>query len=144
MIIQNIHNHPKHGMSSWLLDIMIIVVVMPWLMIKSWSPLWSSLFKDGVSDDQLGSYDAGHGSILVCRVVLIVMMMGVMKMIAIKPKYLNYMKMRVNGDSYKRWDEMLIRSPSVRKPQLWLHKMSAWAAMRRATLSCLEISLLAM
>ena len=87
---------------------------------KRQSPLWSSLFKDGVADDQLRSYNAGHRSILVCRVVLIVIMimMGAMKMIAIKPKYLNYMKMRVNGDSYKRRDEMLIRSPSVRKPQL--------------------------
>ena len=83
---------------------------------KRQSPLWSSLFKDGVADDQLRSYNAGHRSILVCRVVLIVI--NIMMMITIKLKYLNYMKMRVNGDSYKRWDEMLIRSPSVRKPQL--------------------------
>ena len=105
---------------------MIIMVIIIIIML---SPFRGSLFKDGVSDDQLWSYHSGNSLVLVRGVVLIVIIIiftmiviviivtMMIYMLEVKI-YLKDMKMRVNGDSDKGRDEVLVWSPGVGKPQL--------------------------
>ena len=50
----------------------IIMMIISWSV--GWSPIRSSLFKDGVSDDQLGSDHSRHSSVFVRWVILIIKM----------------------------------------------------------------------